>query len=121
MYMLPWMFVGHLVGDFVFQNRWMAEGKEKSVLPLLVHSLIYTACVFLCALPAGILGVVPVLLIFVTHAIIDQRGFIKFWQKTITKSEGTPWLAIVTDQAFHVVVLAVCCLLHVYLCVNWLF
>lgn len=51
--LFAWLFVGHLAGDFLFQNRWMAEGKTTRWLPLLVHSFVYTTAVTVCAMAVG--------------------------------------------------------------------
>lgn len=32
------LLVGHLVGDYLLQNGWMAEGKTTRWVPLLVHT-----------------------------------------------------------------------------------
>ncbi len=41
--------VGHLVGDYLVQNDWMALNKKKSMLPCLVHCAIWATCVVLFA------------------------------------------------------------------------
>lgn len=37
----------HFVADFVLQSDWMAQGKSKSLWPLLVHVSIYASCFLL--------------------------------------------------------------------------
>lgn len=44
------LLLGHLIGDFLLQTSWMAENKAKHILPLLVHSLVYTVSI------GGLLG-----------------------------------------------------------------
>ncbi len=35
--------IGHLLGDWLLQNDWMASGKKEFWLPLAVHALLYAA------------------------------------------------------------------------------
>ncbi len=45
MNLFSWLLVGHLVGDWVFQSDWMAQGKRQGlVTPAgMVHFVVYTA------------------------------------------------------------------------------
>lgn len=45
-----YIMLAHFVGDFVFQNSWMALGKSKSLKPLAVHILVYSATIGLMLL-----------------------------------------------------------------------
>ena len=113
--MLAWLLAGHLIGDFLLQNRWMSENKEKKALPLLLHSAVYSAAVFALSLAAGGLSIAGVLLIFITHVILDRRRFVRWWCKNITKSYPQTTLLVMTDQAWHVAALVLACILDVYL------
>ncbi len=72
---------GHLLGDFVFQNQWMAMNKSASSWKCLVHCVIYTACVELTAWA----DISPAhrfwfpLFIFVTHFPIDRWSLADQW------------------------------------------
>jgi hypothetical protein len=101
--------LGHLVGDFLFQNQWMAANKQKKVWPLLVHSSVYTVIVyafslFLLDAPLSIWGV---MLIFAGHIFLDQGSFIRFWHRRIAGCTDPKswWLRIVHDQIFHLILL----------------
>ena len=100
------LLVGHLIGDYLLQNRWMAHGKATKWLPLLVHVTIYTLVVFLLALCDGGLSYKATLLIIVAHIILDKRSFVNFWTSKVTKSSDQFWLMIMVDQSWHIVVLA---------------
>ena len=50
--LFDWLLVGHLVGDYILQTRWMAEKKVKQILPLIIHSMVYTTTIALFALLA---------------------------------------------------------------------
>lgn len=111
MSLFDWLLVGHLVGDYLFQTRWMAEKKANEWLPLIVHSVTYSAVVTLLALPAGGLSPPAVVLVFCAHLLLDRREFINFWAKKITRTENSGWLKIMLDQTWHVIVLALAAVL----------
>jgi hypothetical protein len=102
------LLAGHLVGDFLFQNRWLAGLKRRSLLGLVLHATIYTLSV--CAF-AGWWDV-RFWLLWLSHAVIDWRGLGKRWPDLVGQGDpdtGEPapvWLRLVADQAWHVVALA---------------
>ncbi|GAB6275345.1 MAG: hypothetical protein STSR0004_22100 [Peptococcaceae bacterium] len=101
------LLVGHLVGDYLLQTRWMAEKKVSMWPPLLVHGAVYTAAVTLLALLAGrLLPLSAIALIFFSHIFLDNRFFVEFWTKKVTRAENTEWLKIMVDQTWHIVILA---------------
>ena len=67
---------GHLFGDFVFQNKWMAVNKSASHFKCLVHCTIYTLSVacFTSVWSLDWLGVV-----FLTHFLIDRWSLADKW------------------------------------------
>jgi len=99
------LFVGHLVGDFLLQTTWMAEKKDEVWLPLIIHCFLYTAAVALFALLAGGLSILPILVIFISHIIIDKSKTVDLWAKYITRSTETTWLRIIQDQVWHLLIL----------------
>ena len=111
MSLFSWLFIGHLVGDYLFQIRWMAENKSSRFLPLLVHSAVYTVIVALFARLAGGLSWPGIALVFVAHLILDQRQFIDFWAKKITSTSEIQWLKVALDQSWHILVLGLATLL----------
>lgn len=67
--------LAHLLGDFVLQNGWMANNKEKSSKAALVHVLIYTFVfywIFNGALSVGALAVIGG-----SHFLIDRFALAK--------------------------------------------
>lgn len=111
MTLFDWLLIGHLVGDYLLQTRWMAERKASEWLPLLAHCAAYTAVVTLLALPAGGLSLPAAALVFCSHLLLDRRELVNFWAQKITRSENSGWLKIMLDQAWHVVILALATLL----------
>jgi len=79
------MILGHLIGDYLFQNNKMALEKSKpgfrGILYCTIHSLIYTffVCLFLWTLNPLI-----IILIFLSHWPIDRWSLASKWLKLIT-------------------------------------
>ncbi len=78
------MLFGHLIGDYLFQNNWMALNKKKKWIPCLVHCAIYSATVVLFLLPEifsvsiGIAGLL-VIGVFLSHTVLDKTSLIEKW------------------------------------------
>jgi hypothetical protein len=84
----------------------MAEHKAKAWVPLLVHSLVYTAVVAAFGLIGGGLHPLAVVLLFISHVVLDKRGFTLLWVRHVNKAEDLLWMRIAVDQAWHILVLA---------------
>lgn len=107
------LLIAHLVGDYLFQTSWMAMNKATRWIPLLAHVTVYTGIVTLIAwISFGGLPLPAIIFIFVTHLILDRRGFVTWWVENIMTAKGkeAKWLMIVVDQIFHLIVLAICVL-----------
>jgi len=113
--MLAWLFAGHLFGDFLFQTKWMADHKETKMVPLLTHSAVYTVAVWLVSLACGGLDWRSVLLVFVSHLLLDNRKFVRWWCKHITHSFPSQMLMMITDQAWHIAALVFASMLDTFL------
>ena len=108
-----WLVIGHLVGDWLLQNDWMAKGKKRGLIttPGLVHYTIYTIAVvtFLWLSPENTVGLGLYLIvggiIFLTHWIIDSTKFVEYWIQTF-KQSNISIMRIMVDQTFHILVLA---------------
>jgi hypothetical protein len=101
------LLVGHLVGDFLVQTNWMAREKTVRWSALLVHSAVYTACVAAAGELVGGMAPLAVALVFVSHAILDRRTFVRWWGRHVqgVTRVDDQWLLIMTDQVWHVLVL----------------
>lgn len=103
--MTGWL-VGHLVGDYLLQNDWMAQGKKRAHWPCLVHVAAYTLAVMLFTQwPLWIAAVV-----FVPHYLIDRWGFVPWYMRAIGQTSFmeppmSPWSRIAVDNTLHVVCL----------------
>jgi hypothetical protein len=104
--MLAEMIVGHMVGDYLLQNHWMALNKKKASLPCAVHCLVWTLAVATCS---GCWSLLPLFWLFATHFAIDRSQFIHWYmghagQAGFRDNMG-PWSSIVVDNAFHLLTL----------------
>lgn len=118
MSLFAWCVIAHFVGDFLFQTGYEARNKAEGRflnLALLTHVAKYTgAFVMLCL--AGLIAWPWLILIFVSHTLIDRRWPVIAWRRHINGDgpeaiQSTFWLTIVIDQIFHLIVLAIICAL----------
>lgn len=109
---LSYAIVGHLIGDFIIQNHWMAIEKKKRNWPCLVHCTLYTLAVYICTFWP--LWTLP--FIFIPHFLIDRTNFISKWMGWMGQAgfrDGlAPWSSIIVDNVFHIVTLFI---IHVFL------
>jgi hypothetical protein len=63
----------HLIGDYITQSDWMANGKTSKYLPAMVHATVYSLP-FLLLRPSWLAFSV----ILVTHFFIDRFRFAKY-------------------------------------------
>lgn len=115
------LLLGHLVGDYLLQNEWMAQNKSKNTwlgwLTAFIHCIIYTLAVCLIMWEWNIIWVVAV---FFSHFFIDKFAFGYWYLKHIkgldTYSYKMVWLSelragfnaviyTVTDNTMHLVLM----------------
>jgi hypothetical protein len=99
--------IGHLVGDYLLQNDWMALNKKKSTTPCLIHCLLWTASVCLFT---GWTAPLAIIALLATHFAQDRTQFINWWmhlkwkdQSKFAASPMAPWSMIVVDNVWHIV------------------
>lgn len=100
-------FIGHLVGDYLLQNDWMAfRKKEKSLrgeLACNVHCLLWTLSVLLFT---GWWDWRHAVLVYLSHYVLDRTKFVKWYCDTINRLEKPQaWVYIVTDNVLHLLFL----------------
>lgn len=101
----------HLVGDFLVQTNWMAINKIKYTLTgymaCLLHCVVYTLgfAITYHHQPYA------VLVIFLTHFVIDKFSLAKYWMKYMKNVDINlmpiwmyVWLTIITDNILHVII-----------------
>lgn len=107
----------HLMGDYLFQNRWMAMWKVRKSYVAAIHALVYTSGFFILLTHNPIaLGV-----IFGTHCLIDRFSLAKYIMRvngnapndTYTYSDGVVYpiftgnlflVYVVTDNTMHLII-----------------
>lgn len=97
----------HLIGDYVTQNKWMAEKKVlftiEGWVACYVHAAFYSA-------PFYVLEVASkpaMLVIFFTHFFIDKFRLAKYWLNFVNKDFKATfpfWLIIIVDNTFHLLI-----------------
>lgn len=95
--------IGHLVGDYLLQNDWMALNKKKSGLPCGVHCLIWATCVVAFAGWGSLAWAV----LLVVHFAQDRTDVVRRWmglvgQDRFATGPCSPWSIIVVDNVWHV-------------------
>jgi len=81
----------HLIGDYVTQSDWMANGKTSRYLPALVHATVYS-------LPFLVLTRSPLALfvIWSTHFLIDRFRLAKYvvWAKNFLAPPSVTFVVV---------------------------
>lgn len=98
---------GHLVGDYLLQNDWMAAGKKRSDGICALHAGLWTVAVVAAA---GWWDPLAVGFLFITHYWQDRTNAVAWWmdavgQKGFRTGPCAPWSAIVVDNVWHIVAL----------------
>lgn len=109
--MIPYT-LAHFIGDFLFQNDWMAVNKKKNSWICTVH----VACYMLPFLLVDI-SWCQFSLIATQHWLQDRTNFVAWWCKTIGSFQKElrhhalfrnnqferilPWGHFIVDQIFH--------------------
>jgi hypothetical protein len=102
--------IGHLVGDYLLQNDWMAAGKKRHDWICLAHVLAYTLAVCAFTFPACVECWWLAPAVAIPHFLIDRWTFIAWWmrlmrQPAFMEPPMSPWSRIVVDNVWHLVCL----------------
>jgi hypothetical protein len=114
MNLFAWLFLGHLAGDWLLQNDWMARNKTRRLFgaALLVHCALYTAVLVGCLALAGELSIELgpmtgfVGAVYGSHWLIDGLGLAAGWSRLVRQTT-LPLVRIMVDQTLHLWVLGV--------------
>jgi len=107
-----WLLLGHLLGDWLLQNDWMARGKKRGLLTLagLVHCAIYMAAVVGTAWLSGLRQSRPAsylcfaAILFASHWLIDATDGVDRWMRLLRQSR-LELVRIMVDQVLHLLTL----------------
>ena len=100
---------GHMLGDMVLQNRWLAEIKMTRWYGMLLHCLIVTTTIWLFTQ----WNIKALAAIFISHYIIDKYKLGKLWPdfakqgKPFCRERSPFWLGLLADQSFHIATYAI--------------
>lgn len=103
-------FIGHLVGDYLLQNDWMAMGKKSSTFICSVHCLLWTLAVYFCQAADRPWPIWTLPILFLTHFAQDRTELVRWWmehkgQRGFASVPMAPWSLIVVDNVLHLFVL----------------
>ncbi len=102
MEMLWFLLMGHLVGDYLFQNSWMAYNKKVSFLPCFSHCVVYTMSISLFLILCPTIDTVSFSLmfwLFVSHWIVDRYEILDWWFSILNIRSWNSFDANLTDKA----------------------
>lgn len=106
--LIVWGVIAHLVADWLLQNDYMARHKSDLKHPAAwLHATIHAVA---SVLVFGWLGFV----VAAVHILIDTRKPLGWWSRVFRQTTEGPYaipVAIWSDQALHVVVIAIVAIL----------
>jgi hypothetical protein len=115
-------FVGHLIGDYILQNDWMANNKlwkgdnPSSLNVAFFHALVVTVCIYCCGRVAGYEWETwKLFVIWISHGLQDCFRLGTVWMNLYGQfryfkeklPEAYVWATIVVDNVFHFALLFV--------------
>ena len=117
---LGWLLIGHLVGDWLLQNDWMAKGKKRGLFNLagVTHFAIYTTSTLAALWLSGVsnwnLAIFLSLStpVFASQWLIDSTNIVERWMQ-IFRQTDLELVRVMVDQTVHLLVLV---LLTAFLC-----
>jgi hypothetical protein len=110
--MFSWLLLGHLLGDWLFQNDWMARGKRRSLVTLagMAHFVTYTVMVLLMFWLFNksevnlVLALTVGTIVFVSHWLIDATNVVQGWMRFYGQSDRE-MVRVMVDQTLHILTL----------------
>ena len=102
---MHWIYA-HLIGDYLIQTDWMANGKKRASWICAVHVLTYLLPFLLTPLAWW-----QVALIGAEHFVQDRTAFVPWLMRAkgsaaFVQPPCGPWSVIVTDNILHVLFMA---------------
>lgn len=104
------LLIGHLIGDYLLQNDWMALNKKKFYIPAILHCLVYSLTIVVCS---NMFSIYFFLTIFISHFVLDKYDFLVKWFTLIRPAtfikvddDYKPLayiIYIVTDNGIHLI------------------
>jgi hypothetical protein len=105
-------FVGHRIGDYLFQTDYQAQNKAKNAVARARHCIVYAATIGVLMLVSFDvkLALIVTAITFVEHMIIDSRKPVVGWKKLLERVVGNkgfdidkmPFFVLIEiDQTIH--------------------
>jgi hypothetical protein len=109
-----WLFVGHLIADWMLQSDWIARNKQRSWFnyAVLIHCIVYTVVLVgaLWLSRRNNTQITPyaafTIIVFFSHWLIDAGNLPRAWMRVMRQSP-LPFVRLMVDQTMHVMILAV--------------
>ena len=99
--LIVFLIIAHCVGDYLFQNSYLAANKGKDKYLLFVHSTLYVFGVILTAYIFSIeISVLQILVLFIAHMVTDHIKASGVSVKALGDKK-----ALILDQIIHYLVL----------------
>lgn len=97
--------VGHLVGDYLLQNDWMAREKKRNDWVCNLHCSIWTFSV--CWFSGAFIDLWSFTFLYLSHMLLDRYNIVPWYMRTIGQEQFltgpcAPWSAIVVDNVWHI-------------------
>ena len=106
------LLVGHMVGDYLLQNDWMAKNKGQRTVDgcfvCAIHCAVYAAAVATCLWLAGVSWMAMYGMAFITHYPIDRYGLAKRWMDIYGQTKEGPFFPPVyigVDNGLHLLLM----------------
>lgn len=94
-----YLLFGHLFGDYLLQNNWMALNKKHNFKACIAHCTIYTLAVTAFLVAGGINCTFQLFsLIFLSHIILDGTTLVDKWMKFYNVRSWNTQLPPMLDQ-----------------------
>lgn len=96
------LLLGHIIGDFYFQNSKMATNKFKKTTSLISHIALYSIAIVFVFIPVWNPNfITPIVLISISHAIIDTTKVVYKKIRKPSDSATKDTFVFLLDQLFH--------------------
>ena len=114
MNMFTCLLLGHLLGDWLLQNDWMARGKKEGLFTLagMTHFTTYTVMILAVFWLVNNLEVnlitscIAGIIVFVSHWLIDATDVVQGWMHFYGQSDRE-MVRVMVDQTLHLLALGV--------------
>jgi len=102
-YLFPYLFLGHLAGDYIFQNSYIAMRKNKDIRVLILHIVIVflSQLSFISGKDLTLKSFGAIVMLSIAHFFIDVGKFL------CKKRFCQTWYYYLIDQSFHIATLLI--------------